>query len=51
MFLFLVAPCLIVAVQPCIEWIPILKKEEEADRLAKAGVQAARKMISWPVHT
>ena len=25
--LFLVTPCLVVAVQPCIEWIPILKKE------------------------
>ena len=26
MLLFLVAPCLVVAVQPCMEWIPILKK-------------------------
>ena len=26
MFLFLVTPCLVVAVQPCMEWIPILKK-------------------------
>ena len=25
-FLFLVTPCLVVAVQPCMEWIPILKK-------------------------
>ena len=26
MILFLVTPCLVVAVQPCIEWIPIFKK-------------------------
>ena len=26
MLLFLVTPCLVVAVQPCIEWIPIRKK-------------------------
>ena len=25
-FLFLVTPCLVVAVQPCMEWIPIKKK-------------------------
>ena len=26
--LFLVTPCLVVAVQPCIEWIPIKKKKK-----------------------
>ena len=26
MFLFLVTPCLVVAFQPCMEWIPIFKK-------------------------
>ena len=26
MFLFLVTPCLVVALQPCMEWIPIKKK-------------------------
>ena len=28
MFLFLVTPCLVVAVQPCVEWIPIKKKKK-----------------------
>ena len=27
MLFFLVPPCLVVAVQPCMEWIPIKKKE------------------------
>ena len=27
LFLFLVTPCLVVAVQPCMEWIPIKKKK------------------------
>ena len=27
--LFLVTPCLVVAVQPCMEWIPIKKKSEK----------------------
>ena len=27
MFLFLVTPCLVVAVHPCMEWIPVKKKD------------------------
>ena len=29
MLLFLVTPCLVVAVQPCVEWIPIKKKRKK----------------------
>ena len=28
-FLFLVTPCVVVAVQPCMEWIPIEKEKKK----------------------
>ena len=43
--LFLVTPCLIVAVQPCMEWIPIKKTILMWNVIYKANL--IRKNISW----
>ena len=42
MLLLLVTPCLIVAVQPSKEWIPIKKNERKLQRDVKRGVTACR---------
>ena len=38
MFLFLVTPCLVVAVQPCMEWIPLKKNKIKKFHLCRISL-------------
>ena len=48
MLLFFVTPCLAVAVQPSVEWIPIKKKQKKTSKQKKK--QSGRMIAIWSLY-